>query len=104
MNKAVPPYTEHCGSNMVYPYDVLKSDLEEIKVVYHDVGLKFYAVENRLCAIDDSLNYCGTAGLKGFSGNTLNLNHCPIRYTFKMEGLGTGGVFRSARWATQHEQ
>lgn len=63
------------GGDMVYPYAQIRKDFEKLKAKAHRIGLKFYAGENRLRGMGDSLSCCGFDGLEGFKGNTYNINH-----------------------------
>lgn len=59
----------------------------------------FYAGENRLRSMGDSMTCCGIDGLEGFKGNDYNLcmmmNGKNPEPTENMKQIGTGGCFQS---------
>lgn len=63
------------GGDICYPMQTLKPRFNALKELAHSSGLKFYAGENRLRYMGDSLCCCGIDGLKGFKGNSYNINH-----------------------------
>ena len=63
------------GGDYCYPKEVLQQDFEQIRDRAHELGLKFFAGENRLRTMGDSLTCCGCDGLEGFRVNKYNLNH-----------------------------
>lgn len=63
------------GGDLVYPIGALKPKLAQIKDKAHKLGMKFYSGENRLRRMGDDLCCCGIDGLKGFKGNSFNINH-----------------------------
>lgn len=69
------PGTVRCGADFVIPVQYLKADFERLRGECHKHGLAFYAGENRLRAMGDSLTCCGVDGLEGFKPNTYNLAH-----------------------------
>ena len=69
------PGLEKIGGDFCYPVSVLKQHFEVIRDTCHSNGLRFYAAENRLRKMGDSLCCCGIDGLDGFTPNTYNLNH-----------------------------
>ncbi len=58
-----------------YPLQRLKADFLQIKEEAHRVGLKFYAGENRLRDLGDSLCCCGADDMDGWVSNHYNLAH-----------------------------
>lgn len=66
--------TIRLGGDFVYPTDILQPLFLQLKSKCHKLGLKFYAGENRLRSMGDSLCCCGVDGL-GWRTNTANLNH-----------------------------
>lgn len=88
---------ERLGADFVYPIDILKKDFIEIKEMAHKLGLKVYMGENRLRELGDDLCCCGIDGLRGFKGNTYNLNHLlnekGVEVTKRMHEKGTTRVF-----------
>ena len=93
------PGTVRVGGDCCFPKDVLKRDFERIKEECHKHGMKFYAGENRLRAMGDSMTCCGIDGLEGFQGNEYNI--CMIMNgeakepTEKMKQVGTAGCFKT---------
>lgn len=63
------------AGDLVYPISSLKPKFAQIKETAHNLGMKFYSGENRLRNMGDSLCCCGIDGLKGFKGNSFNINH-----------------------------
>ena len=63
------------GGDSVYPIGALKPKFAQIKEKAHKLGIKFYSGENRLRRMGDDLCCCGIDGLKGFKGNSFNINH-----------------------------
>lgn len=63
------------GGDSVYPIGALKPKVLQIKEKAHKLGMKFYSGENRLRRMGDDLCCCGIDGLKGFKGNSFNINH-----------------------------
>lgn len=91
--------TIKCAGDYVYPVELLKKHFEIFKEKLHKYGMKFYAGENRLRSMGDSLCCCGIDGL-GWRPNTANLNHRLYdaeRYVFtdKMKELGTATCFKA---------
>lgn len=89
------------GADFVYPKKMLKPLFEELKSECHKYGLKFFAGENRLRYMGDSLTCCGCEGLEGFEVNKYNLNYFMynkdnLKQTKGMLGLNTATVFYSA--------
>lgn len=78
---------------------MLRPHFEAIRAEAHHHGLKFYAGENRLRAMGDSMACCGIDGLEGFKGNDYNLcmllNGKNPEPTELMKQIGTGGCFQS---------
>lgn len=87
------------GGDCCYPLDVLRRDFERIKAECHKYGMKFYAGENRLRAMGDSMTCCGIDGLEGFKGNDYNvcmiMNGQNPQPTEKMKEIGSGGCFKT---------
>lgn len=73
--------------------------VEGIRAECHRHGLKFYAGENRLRAMGDSMTCCGVDGLPGFKPNEYNLcmlmNGKNPEPTERMKEVGTGGPFKT---------
>lgn len=93
------PGTVSIGNDYCYPVSTLLPQFESIKAVCHKYGLKFYAGENRLRALGDSLCCCGVEGL-GWRVNTANINHKlfdpeGFKYTNLMKKAGTARVFKT---------
>lgn len=63
------------GSDICYPYELIKEDFLKLKARAHKLGLKIYAGENRIRKLGDSLTCCGIDGMEGFIPNKFNLNH-----------------------------
>lgn len=87
------------GGDNCYPLSVLRPQFESIRAEAHRHGMKFYAGENRLRAMGDSMCCCGIDGLEGFKGNDYNLcmllNGKNPEPTETMKQIGTGGCFQS---------
>lgn len=87
------------GGDNCYPLSVLRPHFEAIRAEAHRNGIKFYAGENRLRAMGDSMTCCGIDGLDGFKGNEYNLcmlmNGQNPEPTELMKQTGTGGCFQS---------
>lgn len=87
------------GGDYCYPKDRLRRDFEAIRAECHRNGLKFYAGENRLRAMGDSMTCCGVDGLPGFKPNEYNLcmlmNGKNPEPTEHMKEVGTGGPFKT---------
>ena len=84
------------GGDHVYPLHVIRPALEDIRESAHRHGLRFYAAENRLRSMGDSLTCCGCDDLAGFEANRCNLNHLfygGYATTPQQEKSGTGDVF-----------
>lgn len=62
------------GGDFVIPKAKLQRDFMELKAKCHELGLKFYAGENRLRQMGDDLCCCWIDGL-GRKPNTYNLNY-----------------------------
>ena len=60
--------------DFVYPVDILRKHFEVFRNKLHKLGMKFYAGENRLRSMGDSLCCCGIEDM-GWKVNTANLNH-----------------------------
>ena len=69
------PGTVRCGGDFVIQIQYLKADYERLREECHKCGISFYAGENRLRAMGDSLTCCGIDGIEGFRPNTYNLAH-----------------------------
>lgn len=69
------PGLVRCGSDWVQPKALLRADFEKLREECHRNGLVFYAGENRLRAMGDSLTCCGVEDLDGFKPNTYNICH-----------------------------
>lgn len=63
------------GADFVYPKEILEKDFKYLRDEAHANGLAFFAGENRLRAMGDSLTCCGVEGLEGFEPNRYNLAH-----------------------------
>ena len=99
------------GGDFTYPLDLISRDFARLKEASHANGLRFFAGENRLRAMGDSLTCCGCEGMEGFVPNTYNLNHILrgdlTKPTPAMLESGSGAVFTSGcyqkttmvRWA-----
>lgn len=87
------------GGDYVQKKTILEKDFERIRTRCHENGLKFYAGENRLRAMGDSLTCCGIDGLEGFRPNVFNLNHKvngdDTKATERMKENGTAMCFQS---------
>jgi hypothetical protein len=87
------------GGEFVYPLTTLRTHFAALRQRCHELGLRFYAAENRLRAMGDDTCCCGVADLPGFRVNRANLNALvagqPIRYTRRMRERGTAGVFKA---------
>ncbi len=85
------------GGGWTYPLPVIREDLIRIRDEAHRLGLRFYAGENRLRTMGDSLTCCGTDGLEGFRPNVYNLSHLingdVTEPTPAMLEPGSGGAF-----------
>lgn len=68
------PGTIKLKGDFVFPVDDLRKHFQVFKDKLHKLGMKFYAGENRLRAMGDSLCCCGIDGM-GWKPNTGNLNH-----------------------------
>lgn len=97
--KKKKPGLVRVSGDMVYPYELIKSDFLKLKARAHQLGLKIYAGENRIRKYGDSLTCCGVDGLEGFVPNRYNLNHIlngDIQEPRKsMEVMGSGHCFRA---------
>lgn len=96
--KPTIPGLVRIGNDFCYPLRILLPQFEQIKATCHKYGLKFYAGENRLRALGDSLCCCGVEGL-GWKVNTANLNHRlfdrdGFAYTEAMKKVGSASVFK----------
>ena len=93
-----------CAGDYVQKENVLRADFEKLKEQCHKYGLAFYAGENRLRQMGDSLTCCGIADLDGFRPNTFNLNHLmngdQQEPTAKMQEVGTAEPFHSCMQTT----
>lgn len=91
------------GADFCYPKKQLELKFKELKAECHKYGLKFFAGENRLRPMGDSLCCCGCEGLEGFKVNKYNLNHYiydkeNCQPTEKMKNLVGGGmVFKALK-------
>lgn len=86
------------AGDYTYPKALLESHYRKIRTEAHKVGLKFFAGENRLRNMGDSLCCCGCEGLEGFKENKSNLNHFffdTLTFTERMCEPGTAFVFTS---------
>lgn len=86
------------AGDYTYPKAILESHYRKMRSEAHKVGLKFFAGENRLRDMGDSLCCCGCEGLEGFIENKSNLNHYffgKLAFTEKMREPGTGYLFKS---------
>lgn len=85
------------GGDWCYPVAPLKRDFLQIREKCHELGLAFFAAENRLRKMGDSTCCCGVEGLEGFATNKANMNHIgtdgEIEYTEQMRQTGTAFVF-----------
>lgn len=92
------------GGDYVYPLQVIKHDLLEIKQEAHKYGLKFYSGENRTRNLGDSLCCCGCGNMEGFKPNEFNLNHIlngeRPKPTEKMKQIGTAYPFKGLEQTT----
>ena len=86
-----------CAGDWVQKEDILRADFERLRDECHKYGLAFYAGENRLRNMGDSLTCCGIADLEGFKPNTFNLNHImngdSQEPTEKQKEIGTAECF-----------
>lgn len=84
-----------------YPLTTLTPWFKRIRDAAHAGGMKFYAGENRLRAMGDSLCCCGCEDVEGFEPNRYNLNHLlyddgkPCRPSPAQAEPGTADVFAS---------
>lgn len=69
------PGLERIAGDYVFPIPKLINQFTSLRDECHRVGLKFYAGENRLRSMGDSLCCCGVENLEGFRVNTFNANH-----------------------------
>ena len=87
------------GTDYCYPREVLERDFRILRQACHENGLRFFAGENRLRTMGDSMCCCGIEGLEGFKGNDFNIVHLkagePVVPTEKMKERGTGGCFKT---------
>jgi DNA repair photolyase len=89
------------GADFVYPKMHLERDFKKIKYKCHELGLKFYAGENRLRSMGDDLCCCGIDGMEGFKANKANLNHFIFNkdefcYTDAMKEKNTSKCFKAS--------
>jgi len=63
------------GGDYCYPAKLLENDFIQLRHRAHECGLKFFAGENRLRTMGDSLTCCGCEGLPGYQPNRYNLAH-----------------------------
>jgi len=91
--------TVKVGADWCLPVDVLRRDLECIRSRCHELGLRFYAAENRLRRLSDDRCCCGVDGLPGFRPNRANLNSLvfgqSLRYRSAMQLAGSGVCFKA---------
>jgi len=91
--------TVKVGADWCLPVDVLRRDLECIRSRCHELGLRFYAAENRLRSLSDDRCCCGVDGLPGFRPNRANLNSLvfgqSLRYRSAMQLAGSGRCFKA---------
>ena len=87
------------GAEFVYPAETLQRDFEAIRARCHELGLRFYAAENRFRGMGDDTCCCGVADLAGWRVNGANINALVegrrIPYTRRMRAPGTAGVFKA---------
>lgn len=86
------------AGDYTYPKAILESHYRKIRSEAHKVGLKFFAGENRLRNMGDSLCCCGSEGVEGFIENRSNLNHYffgNLAFTERMDVPGTAYAFKS---------
>ena len=86
------------AGDFTYPKVLLESHYQKICTEAHRVGLKFFAGENRLRNMGDSLCCCGSEGLEGFIENKSNLNHYffgKLEFRERMLESGTGYAFKT---------
>ena len=99
------PGLEKVGADWVQPEKVLQKDFEALREKCHEHGLKFYAGENRLRNMGDSLTCCGVSDLEGFKVNTYNLNHLIngdiTEPTEGQKKIGTARCFTSCLQTTE---
>lgn len=92
------------GGDFVYPYDLIKNDIELLKQEAHSRNLKLFSGENRTRKLGDSLTCCGIEGLEGFNANKFNLNHIlngdKPSATQKQDEVGTALCFRGIHQTT----
>ncbi len=85
------------GDDYCYPREVLERDFKVLRQACHENGLRFFAGENRLRTMGDSMCCCGIEGLEGFKGNNFNIVHLKagenVVPTEKMKEKGTGRCF-----------
>lgn len=63
------------GGDWCVPKSALQKDFALLREECHKCGLAFFAGENRLRAMGDSLTCCGCDGVDGFKPNRFNLSH-----------------------------
>lgn len=87
------------GGDWVQKKELLQSDFTKLRDECHKHGLRFFAGENRLRKMGDSLTCCGIEGIEGFTPNTFNLNHLMngdiTEPTEAQRKPGTAGCFKS---------
>ena len=85
------------GADFCFPKEQLRRDFEVFRDICHENGIAFYCAENRLRAMGDSMNCCGSDGVEGFRGNTYNLCHLlngeKVEPTERMKEVGTAQCF-----------
>jgi DNA repair photolyase len=92
------PTTEKVAGDYCIPKDILYNDFVRIKEKCHELEIKFFAGENRLRNMGDSLCCCGCEGLNGFKVHKGNLNHIYFgtpEFTEASKKTGSADVFKA---------
>lgn len=87
------------GGDWCYPKSVLERDFAILKQACRENGLRFFAGENRLRTMGDSMCCCGIENLEGFQSNTFNILHLlkgeKVSPSNGMKRVGTAACFRA---------
>lgn len=87
------------GGDWCYPKAVLERDFSILRQACRENGLRFFAGENRLRTMGDSMCCCGIENLEGFRGNSFNVLHLrsgdKAFPTERMKQAGTASCFHS---------
>lgn len=100
--------TVKVGGDWCYPKDVLERDFKILRHACRENGLRFFAGENRLRTMGDSMCCCGVEGLEGFIGNSFNIVHLKagdkVSPTEKMKMVGTANCFHTLGQNTANDR